>query len=472
MQAPQQPASLTRLLARSLSRPVAPVDRARAALQVLDWLGCAAVGRRSAAGGVLARWAATAPAGACIALGGGWRSAPDAALVNGALGNVFELDDVHREALLHPGDVVVPAAWAVAQREGADAPALLDAVVRGYEAAVAIGRLAGPPHYRHWYSSASCGVYGAAAACANLLGLDEDQTVDALAQAGMQSAGPWQCREEHGFSKQLAAGRAAQSGVLAADLARAGLRGPAYILEGPHGWLRATGAALDGIEAAGRAWSSAGMRWQIHDVSHKPWPACRHVHPALGAALALRRDLPDLQDVASVEVRTYAAALAFADRPEPRTPHEARFSLQHVVAVALARGDLGLADTQPGALSDPALAALRRRVKVSLDARHEAAYPARFGASLIARLASHPEPRQVDTDAALGDPECPLPAAAVRAKGVRLLESSGLAPAQAEHLAQATLALAEGASLPAWSALCADMSDSLATPDHAGPWWL
>jgi 2-methylcitrate dehydratase PrpD len=472
VQTEQQPDPLTRVLARRLARPVAPADRARAALQLLDWLGCAAIGRRSAAGGVLARWVAPAPAGPCTALGVGPRGAADAALINGALGNVFELDDVHREALLHPGDVVVPAALAVAQREGAGATALLDALVLGYEAAIAIGRLAGPPHYRHWYSSATCGVYGAAAACAALLGLDEGRTVDALALAGMQSSGPWQCREEPGFAKQLAAGRAAQSGVQAADLAQAGLVGPTRILEGAHGWLRATGAALDGIEAAAQAWAAADPHWQIHAVSHKPWPACRHVHPAIGAALELRRTLPSPADITGVEVKTYAAAIAFADRPEPRTPHEARFSLQHTVAVALARGDLWLADTQADAIDDPVLTRLRGRVSVSLDARHEAAYPARFGAGLVVRLAGQATPWQVDVDTAAGDPECPLRPAAVHAKALRLLGSAGVAPAPAERLAAATLALADGGSLRAWTDCFAAVSEALEARDGTGAWWL
>jgi 2-methylcitrate dehydratase PrpD len=115
---------------------------------------------------------------------------------------------------------VIPAALAAAEREGSGGIDLLDALIKGYEATIRIGTAAGPAHYRHWYSTATCGVFGAAAACAHVLGLDRPRSLDALGQAGMMSAGLWQCRSEPTDSKQLATGRSAQAGLLAADLAR------------------------------------------------------------------------------------------------------------------------------------------------------------------------------------------------------------------------------------------------------------
>lgn len=124
--------SLTAELVHLLRRPVAAADRARAALHVVDWLGCAAAGAASATGARFRAAAAASSAGpARVVLGG--RLAPrDAAFANGAFGNVLEMDDVHREVVLHPGPVVVPAVLALGAAQGSSGAAVLDALVRGY----------------------------------------------------------------------------------------------------------------------------------------------------------------------------------------------------------------------------------------------------------------------------------------------------------------------------------------------------
>jgi 2-methylcitrate dehydratase PrpD len=141
--------------------------------------------------------------GDCHAIGAGRLAATGAAFVNGAYGNVLEMDDIHRAAILPAGPVVIPAALAVAERQGADAREFLSAVVRGYEAMIRIGRSVGPHHYRFWHKTSPCGPFGAAAAAASLLRLDPARTVWALGNAGTQASGPWQCRLEGAMSKQL-----------------------------------------------------------------------------------------------------------------------------------------------------------------------------------------------------------------------------------------------------------------------------
>ena len=180
--------NLSRGLIGLLGRQIGPADRRRAALHLLDWIGCAAAGALTPPGIAMLAFAGTMPSGRCRSFGGMLLAGRDAALVNGALGNVLEMDDLHRTALLHPGPVVVPAALAVAEETGASAHALLDAVVRGYEAMIRVGRSVGPAHYRHFHNTATCGVFGSAAATGSLLGLDEDRLVDALGNAGTRRA--------------------------------------------------------------------------------------------------------------------------------------------------------------------------------------------------------------------------------------------------------------------------------------------
>ena len=193
--------SWTEQLLALQGRPITEEDRRRAALHLLDWLGCVLLGHTSPAGEALSRWAANTAAGPCWTVGGLHLSSEAAALVNGGLGNVDELDDLHRAAVVHPADTLMAAALAVAQREQATPQALLDAIVRGYEVAIRVGLLAGTAHYRHWYSTATCGVFGAATASASVLQLDATQAMHALAQAGMQASGVWQCRLEPGANR-------------------------------------------------------------------------------------------------------------------------------------------------------------------------------------------------------------------------------------------------------------------------------
>jgi 2-methylcitrate dehydratase PrpD len=109
------PAPPTETLARILSRPVSAADRERAALHVLDWVGCAAAGALTPPGVALRSWARTLGAGPCQTIGALSLDPRDAALVNGAVGNILEMDDFHRAAIVHPGPVVVPVAWALGQ---------------------------------------------------------------------------------------------------------------------------------------------------------------------------------------------------------------------------------------------------------------------------------------------------------------------------------------------------------------------
>jgi hypothetical protein len=107
----------------------------------------------------------------------------------------------------------------------------------------------------------------------------------ALALAGMQAAGVGQCRMELGPAKQVAAGHAAQAGLAAAQLAAAGVTGPLSILEGAHGWLQAIGSVCDEASVRQHLIAPAEEPWRMHEVSVKPWPACRHVHPTIACAL-------------------------------------------------------------------------------------------------------------------------------------------------------------------------------------------
>ncbi len=453
--------SITERLAELLARPVSAEDRARARLHLLDWVGCAVAGAREADVARVAALAAAEGQGSCRIVGGGPVGPQAAALANGPAGAILEMDDVDRRALLHPGPVVMPAALALAEHLGVtDGKALLDAIVRGYEAMIRIGRAAGPSHYRFFHPTGTLGGFGAAAAGASLMALDDERTAWALGLAGQQGAGLWRARHEPGSVKALHDGRAAANGVASALLARDGFRGPLKVLEGEQGLFPAMAPDADP-----EAVLVPAADWLIHEISFKPHAACRHAHPAIDAALALRARLLSLSahpresgdpGLQTIRVETYRDSVLFCDKPHPTTPAEGKFSLQQSVAVALIYGDAGLDRFEPAALADPEIAALRARVSVAVADDLTAAYPARFGARLIATAGG--VEHRIEALDALGDPENPMSPDAVRDKARALMAWGGMRLDAAERL----IAAVEGLGL---TTTVADLSAALPRRD-------
>ena len=379
---------------------------------------------------------------------GGRRAGPQAAaLANGPMGALLEMDDVDKRGLLHPGPVILPATLATAQAAGvSDGLAFLDAVVRGYEAMIRVGRAAGAGHYRFFHATGTCGPFGAAAASASLLGLGSRQTAWALANAGQQAAGLWQVRHEPVFTKALHDGRAAANGLAAAFLARQNYAGPLSHFEGPQGFFAALCDGADPEDVV----ADPGAGWAIHDVSFKPHAACRHAHAAIDAVLALRAEAAGRR-LEKLEVASYRDALTFCDRPHPTTPGEAKFSLQHAAAVSWAHGDSSLERFTPKAITDPHHAALRAQVSVREDMGATARYPARFGASASATLADGTILIAEAPDA-LGDPERPLSLGGLEAKARALMGWGGLQAGEINALVTACLGLGETHDVAALSA--------------------
>ncbi|NJM12115.1 MAG: MmgE/PrpD family protein [Synechococcaceae cyanobacterium SM1_2_3] len=416
---------LTELIA---AKPITPPDLEHAALLTLDAIANALAGRESEPGAILLRWAKAA-----LPSDAGRR-----AFLLGTLTHILETDDLHRASVVHPGCVVVPAAWAVAAREGIRGHAMLRAVLWGFEAATRVGMAVGPSHYRLWHNTATCGPYGSAMATAALLQLDPVAAIHALGNAGAQSAGLWQFLEAGTMTKHLHAGRAAEAGVLAADLARYGFTGPSAMLEGAKGWFAATCPDPD----PGAVTRNPDGPWQLLLTSIKPWPSCRHTHPAIDAAQELRHRIV-AGTVAKIEVEAYPAALEVCDRPTPQSDYEAKFSLQHAVAAALARENVDFA-----AFAEPArveLAELRGCVTVRVAEPYASAYPQAWGSAVTVTVRSG-EKLTVRRTHAKGDPESPLSPIELIAKARMLMKYGGVR--EPDRLIDAILALSDDALLP------------------------
>lgn len=438
-------------LAKLLQRPVSAADRSRARLHLLDWLGCAIAGVPEPGCAEVRRLSEREGAGRCRIIGGGMAGPQAAALANGPLGTILEMDDVDKRGLLHPGPVIMPAVLAIAQEEGIDdGNALLDGIVAGYEAMVRVGRAAGE-HRRMFHATATTGTFGAAAAGARLLGLNEEQTSWALGNAGQQASGLWQVRHERVFTKSFHDGRAAANGVAAALLAHDGYRGPQYVFEGPEGFFPAMCPGGDPAQIL----TDPEAGWLIHEVSFKPHAACRHAHPTIDAVLATRAQVGG-REIREIAVRTYRDALIYCKHDNPSTPGEAKFSLTHTAAVAMLHGDADLARFTLETIADPAVTALRAKVTYAEDAEIHARFPAHFAAAATIILADGTIIAS-RIDDALGDPENPLDQAAVEAKARSLMAWGGMDEAAASRLIAATLTLGEGTKVNDMTAALPEM---------------
>jgi 2-methylcitrate dehydratase PrpD len=234
-------------------------------------------------------------------------------------------------------------------------------------------------------------------AVATLNELSDEQAMHALGNAGTQSSGFWEFLETGAMSKHLHAGRAAESGLIAAQLAKLDFTGPPAVLEGKKGFFAA--ACPDANPEVVIA--DADAPWELRQTSIKPWPCCRHTHPAIDAALALHEELAGIS-IESVQVVTYQAALDVCNRPTPDSEYEAKFSLYHTVAAALEFGKVDFNSFDAKARTD--LAEMRNRVTVNAAEPWNSNYPVSWGARvrvITAEGGHHSSERH----GARGDPE-------------------------------------------------------------------
>jgi len=379
---------------------------------MLDAMANIAAGRNTDQGRILSRWFLEEP--------------PDTSrkvLWLGSLMHILEVDDLHRRSVVHPGCVVIPTVLALGMREDISGLQMLEAVVKGFEACTRIGNSVGPAHYKIWHNTATCGPFGAAYAAGTLFGLEKEQFRDALGNAGTQSSGLWEFSENGAMSKHLHAGRAGQSGLLSAELAKLGFSGSPTILEGKRGFYAACcpdanpDALLVDPEGS----------WQIHKTSIKPWPCCRHTHPAIDAALEISSKL-DGGNIESIELGVTQATLDVCDKPTPETLYDAKFSLQHCVSVAILDGQVGFDAFE----SDARQRVAKMAMKISLERNEEIekAYPNAWGAEVKVKLTNGKE-FSVRRKHAKGDPDAPLSPTEFKEKATMLFRFGGVSEPEA-----------------------------------------
>lgn len=349
---------------------------------ILDGLGLALSGGASHCGELVRRHLADLHLGAgpATVIGSDRRLAPRfAAFANGIAIHADDYDDtqlaVGRDRvyglLTHPTAPALPAALAMAESTGASGAQAMLAYHLGVEVECKIAEAIHPRHYQAgFHSTATCGTFAAAAASAKLLGLDVEATQRALSIAGSQSAG---LRENFGtMTKPFHAGRAAESGVAAAQFASYGWTATDRILEAPRGFFNAAGGGWDRAAIAGRL----GEPWTFAEpgISIKPHPSGSLTHPGMTEMLRLIRD-HDIhpQDVLRVRVGTNRNMPNALIHHRPVNELQAKFSMEFCMAILLLERRAGLAEFTDAVVQRPDVQAMIGKVDFVVDDAAEAA---------------------------------------------------------------------------------------------------
>lgn len=299
---------------------------------------------------------------------------PWAVFVNGVLGHIAETDDGHRASIMHPGAVCLPVVYALAPKANNPGRAFIEGALAGYELAIRVGEALGEGHYATWHTTATAGVFGAAAAAAKILELDEDATVYALGHAGTQSSGLWQFLDDECLNaKPFHPGKACMDGMLAALMAQRGILGSEHIFEGSQGLL----AALARPAKPEKLTENLGKIYKIDEANFKAYPTCGQTHSMIDATLSImQKHKPQVAAIERIEARVYQRAIQVAGIRHPKNVEEAKFSIPFCLAHLLLHGSIPFIGLDQQTVDSPAIRKLMDKVELVFDPIIDAGFPA------------------------------------------------------------------------------------------------
>jgi 2-methylcitrate dehydratase PrpD len=331
---------------------------------LLNWIGCAVgAAEHEAADAALAAVQMLQPAPQATVLGRGERvDIASAALINGITSHTFDFDDTHLKTIIHPAGPVASAALALAELTGASGRQLIDSLVLGIDVACRLGNTIYPDHYdRGWHITGSTGMFGAAAACARLLQLDEHRTAMALGIAASQPIG---LREQFGtMAKPFHPGGAARAGLMAALLAKNGFTASPKAIEAPRGFVQ--------VVSDKRSWNEVtdelGERFEISFNTYKPFACGIVIHPSIDASVQLRERGVGPDQIERIELKVHPLVLELTGKKEPADGLQGKFSVYHGCAVGLVFGRAGEHEFSDSVVNRSDVVALRRKIVATVD---------------------------------------------------------------------------------------------------------
>ncbi len=339
-----------------------------------------------------------------------------AVLANSTAGHAFEMDDIHKESVLHPNSITVPIALGHAEAQGGRSGAdVLSAIVAGYEVGTRVGNAATTQLFLSgFHPQGTTGTFAAGATAGRCLGLTAAQMQHALGTAGSMAAG-LMAAQEGAMVKRLHAGRAAQSGVYAALLASRGFTGISDVLEAPYGGFLSSLARQPDI---GRLTSGLGRVWETRQVGFKMYPCVTSIHAALDALQDLMRAHGlRMEDIDAIRVGVGHMTYVHTAWPyKPAGTTAAQMNIFFGLAVMAQGGDVTADDFAEARLADPALLDFMRRVSVFEDPEINArGREARHACQMTVTTRSGATLRKAVFDRR-GSPENPVDQAALETK--------------------------------------------------------
>jgi 2-methylcitrate dehydratase PrpD len=347
---------------------------ALAKMDILDTLSCGLAGSSAPAisevSGLVREWGGSAQADMFV--WGGKYPAHHVAWVNSSMCHARDYDDTHDAAILHAGVSIVPAALAAGQLSGNfSGEDFIASVVAGLEVMcrLGVGVKVDIVESGFMYSSL-LGYFGATAAAGRALGLNETEMINAFGIVYSSAAGNHQVTRDASLMKRLQPGLAAQAAVVAVQLAKSGLRGVQNVFNGADGFNRVYlhGRVDDGIVRRG-----LGQKFELLNLSFKPYPCCRDTHSSIDAMLAIRGQIKnDPDEIESIHVGVTAPGYQMVCVPEavrlaPKTIVEAQFSIPYAVAAACIDGPLKLHHFTEDGIKRSDILELALRVKPYVD---------------------------------------------------------------------------------------------------------
>ncbi len=308
-----------------------------------------------------------------------------AALINGTLAHSLDFDDTHAEASLHSSAPILAAAFAAAQMKNCSGQELITACVLGYEIQIRLGLAGGSSaHYkRGFHPTATCGIFGAAAAAGYIVGLSKEQFISAFGIALSQSSGSMQFLNDGSWTKRSHVGQAAQNGLNAAILAGEGFKGPKEAFEGKWGYLNSFVSGGD----LSKALEGLGEKFETLNLGVKPYPSCRYSHAAIDGLLELKKEINfDIKDLEDVDVGLSETALNIIGYPieekqNPENVVDGQFSMPFCAALALRNGSFTWDDYKLNLKNDEILD-LCKKVSVSPNKQAEECCPKYMSANV------------------------------------------------------------------------------------------
>jgi 2-methylcitrate dehydratase PrpD len=411
------------LWAASIGFDDLPADVVEATkLRVLDVIGLSLAGAETDFGrSTRAAMLAMSPPGPCRILGFGDRvGVTAAAFANGAFSQALEFDDTHNESIVHMSSPAVAAALALSEICPVSGRELITAIAIGNEISCRVGSVSsGELHRRGFHPTGLFAPFGASYLAGKLLGLGAEAMARAAGIAGSFAAGLLECWVDGTQTKFLHPGWAAQSGIVAAFLARSGATGPARVFEGRFGLFASHVQDLNAHRDFSRINGELGARWESRNSSFKPFPAAHVIHPYIDALLRLRR-LHGIEpaEVERIECPVTAFIVTIVCEPTeekfaPASDSHGRVSLQYTLAEALYFGELGKHAYRAENLRNPEILELARRVRYYVDPEYPG--PGRFKGAVKVTLKDGRTFEEIE-EYNRGSAENPMSYAEIRAK--------------------------------------------------------